>query len=70
MKKPVFLSGLLLSALTGFGQWNIAGNNNTNSSNFLGTTINEPLIVKANNIEGIRVLGSNGYVGIGNTSPD
>lgn len=49
--------------------WSLTGNSNANPGvNFLGTKDDNPLIIKTNNAERMRVL-SNGNVGIGNTSP-
>ncbi|MCC5922336.1 MAG: hypothetical protein JJT77_01010 [Crocinitomicaceae bacterium] len=49
--------------------WLIAGNAGTNAaSNFIGTTDNNPLVVRTNNTERVRVLG-NGRVGIATTNP-
>ncbi len=49
--------------------WLIAGNSNITTSNFLGTTNNKPLIIKTNNAERMRVLGT-GNVGIGIATPE
>jgi Collagen triple helix repeat (20 copies) len=51
--------------------WGNAGNNNTNAGNFIGTTDNKPLIIKANNKEVFRA-DPNGYAyfGIGNNTPN
>jgi hypothetical protein len=50
-------------------QWNTRGNSNTNpSTDFLGTTDNQPLIVKTNSNEALRI-GSTGNVGIGTVEP-
>lgn len=64
MKYP-FLLSILLSAFS-FGQdWNIIGNSGTNPTmNYIGTNDNQPLIIKSNNNEGIRIL-QNGDVRIG-----
>ncbi|MEN2436799.1 cell wall anchor protein [Weeksellaceae bacterium A-14] len=60
-----FVPLLLLSSLVSAQSWNLAGNSGTNSStNFLGTTDYQPLILKSNNVEGLRIL-SNGNVRIG-----
>lgn len=63
--------GLLLtsSSLTSYG-WSLTGNGSTNpATNFLGTTDNQPLVVKTNNIERLRVL-TNGTLGFGTTTPN
>ncbi|MCE2503822.1 MAG: hypothetical protein J4G05_07160 [Chlorobi bacterium] len=49
--------------------WLLTGNSGTNVGvNFLGTTDNIALLIKTNNMERIRV-GSDGNVGIGETTP-
>lgn len=49
--------------------WNILGNISTNSStNFLGTTDNQDLTFRTNNVEKMRIM-SGGNVGIGTTTP-
>lgn len=61
MKTKLLTLAILASTLT-FGQtWNLSGNSGTNPvSNFLGTTDNQSLILKANNTEGLRVLPDGG----------
>jgi hypothetical protein len=54
--------------------WQLKGNAGTNpSTNFLGTTDKNPLVVRTNNIEALRVLPGSGTtggkIGIGTTSP-
>ena len=50
--------------------WFLNGNAGTNPvTNFMGTTDAQPLIVKTNNVERMRVL-SMGNIGIGTNSPD
>jgi trimeric autotransporter adhesin len=50
--------------------WSLLGNAGTNAStNFLGTTDNVDLVFKANNFETMRMLASNGNVGIGTQTP-
>jgi hypothetical protein len=49
--------------------WGITGNAGTTpATNKLGTTDAQPLVVKTNNTEALRIL-SDGKVGIGNTAP-
>lgn len=71
MKKTI----ILLTAIVGFGanaqSWNLTGNAGTNpATNFLGTTDNQPLIFKTNNIEKFRItegskIAVQGVFGIG-----
>lgn len=50
--------------------WQLLGNSGTIAgTNFLGTTDAQDLVFKTNNVEYIRTLASNGYVGIGTPSP-
>lgn len=70
MKTQLFSIALLVSSFTFAQSWNLTGNTGTNSANnFIGTTDNQPLVLKSNNIEGIRIK-PNGNVGIGATNPD
>jgi hypothetical protein len=70
MKKKICLAALLMPFLSWAQSWNITGNSGTNSSNnFIGTTDNQPLILKSNSVESIRIK-PNGNVGLGTTSPD
>lgn len=68
--KPSLLFILSLSASSLFAQsWNTEGNSGTNSSgNFLGTTDNQPLVIKANNTEAMRIL-PDGKIKIGTGDP-
>ncbi|UKB79290.1 hypothetical protein [Chryseobacterium sp. MEBOG07] len=69
MKSKLLPLTLLVSTLTFAQSWNITGNTGTNSStNFIGTTDNQPLVFKANNTEGIRIK-PNGNIGINFDSP-
>lgn len=53
----------------GTNGWSLTGNANINPGvNFLGTTNNNPLIIKTSGTERMRVLGS-GEVGIGTSTP-
>jgi hypothetical protein len=49
------------------GNWALSGNAIADSTKFLGTTTAQPLIIKTNNVERLRILAS-GTVGIGVTS--
>lgn len=52
------------------GAWLITGNAGLNATiNFLGTTDNVDLVFRTNNTERMRILSSNGNVGIGISSP-
>ncbi len=48
--------------------WLLAGNSGTSGTEFLGTTDAQPLIIKTNNTERVRIK-DNGVIGI-NTTPD
>jgi hypothetical protein len=49
--------------------WDLVGNNGTNpATNFIGTTDNQPLTIRTNNTEKVRVTAT-GNVGIGTTIP-
>ena len=49
--------------------WTLSGNSGTNAATqFLGTTDEQPLVIKANNAEALRVTFT-GNIGIGSTSP-
>ena len=57
------------SSLLGASGWSLTGNSGTDPLvNFLGTTDNQPLVIRTNNTEQLRVTTS-GSVGIGTTSP-
>jgi len=70
MKTQLFSIALLASSFAFAQSWNTTGNSGTNpSNNFIGTTDNQPLVLKSNNIEGVRIR-SNGNVGVGTANPD
>ena len=50
-------------------EWLLAGNSNANANSWLGTSNNIPLVVRTSNTERMRILSSNGNVGIGETNP-
>ncbi len=59
-----------INALTSNTGWTTAGNSGTSpSTNFIGTTDNQPLVVRTNNTEVIR-FGTNGNVGFGTSAPN
>ena len=70
---PVAAAALLAeapaaAAASNVGDWALNGNAIPDTSKFLGTTTAQPLIIKTNNSEQVRVL-ANGNVGVGLTSP-
>lgn len=57
MKTQLFSLALLASSFTFAQSWNLTGNSGTSSStNFIGTTDNQPLVLKSNNNAGLRLL--------------
>lgn len=55
--------------VSGSADWKLTGNAGTNpASNFLGTTDNQPLVLRTNNVERLWV-DTGGNVGIGTASP-
>ena len=48
--------------------WNLTGNSCTTAADFVGTTDNSPLVIKANKLEAMRVE-PNGNVGVGTNNP-
>ncbi len=48
--------------------WTSNGNANVNANSFIGTIYNIPLVLKAGNLEGFRLM-PNGKIGIGTTTP-
>lgn len=65
-----FYNGVAWMQFSGGNSWNLLGNLGTSpTTNKLGTTDNQSLVLKANNIETSRIL-ANGNVGIGTTTPN
>lgn len=65
-----FYNGVAWMPFSGGNSWNLLGNLGTNpTTNKLGTTDNQSLVLRANNIETSRIL-ANGNVGIGTTTPN
>lgn len=64
MKTKLLSLAILASSLVSAQAWNLTGNSGTNSStNFVGTSDGQDLVLKTNNLERMRV-NSNGNVGI------
>jgi trimeric autotransporter adhesin len=71
MKKYIFLFGAysVLSTASFAQSWALSGNSGTSpSTNFLGTTDNNALVFKTNNVERLRLLAT-GNLGIGFINP-
>jgi len=50
--------------------WSLTGNSGTTAgTNFIGTTNAQDLVFKTNNNESFRIANSNGFIGIGTTTP-
>lgn len=57
MKTQFFSMALLVSSFTFAQSWNLNGNTGINPlTNFIGTTDNQPLVLKSNNNAGFRLL--------------
>ncbi|WP_278353467.1 cell wall anchor protein [Chryseobacterium gleum] len=70
MKTQLLSMALLASSLTFAQSWNTTGNSGTNpANNFIGTTDNQPLILKANNNPSLRIL-PNGSLRVGLNDTD
>ena len=78
MKKNTFISqfsflvSFLLASSSIFSQgttWNLTGNNNASSSTFVGSTTNQPLSFRTNNVERFRINGNGQFLmfGLGTT---
>lgn len=72
MKKNTYCKGAIVIALTMLSStgcaWNLTGNAGTDpNTNFLGTTDSQPLVIRTNNNEAMRISTS-GKVGIGTSS--
>jgi hypothetical protein len=48
--------------------WELTGNTGTTAANFLGTNDDQPLVIKTNDSEAMRI-DPNGHVGVGTASP-
>ncbi|MFP3593700.1 hypothetical protein [Chryseobacterium sp. SIMBA_038] len=63
MKKTLILLAAVLGLQANAQSWNLTGNPGTNpTTNFLGTTDNQPLIFKTNNAEKFRITEGNKIV--------
>jgi hypothetical protein len=60
----------IMEVTSGAVGWGLIGNSGTNpATDFIGTTDAQPLVVKTNSTERMRIL-STGNIGIGTTTPD
>lgn len=71
MKSFFLCAVMILCVLNVFAQtgWLTTGNSNVTTSNFLGTTNSQPVIIRTNNTERMRFM-TNGNIGIGTKSPE
>jgi len=75
MKKIIFLFFFGALYFGGYAQgslsnpWNITGNANTSDRNFFGTTDCNPVILKTNDTERMRLLSDRPFLGIGLSNP-
>jgi len=70
MKKTIVLLTVLSGLFANAQNWSLTGNSGTNSgTNFLGTTDNQDLVFKTNNIERLR-LNKEGKFGVGDIDPN
>lgn len=69
MKQKLLVLAMLASTFTFAQSWNVTGNSGTNpSNNFLGTTDNQPLVLKTNNTDAMRIL-PDGKIFVGTNDP-
>jgi len=74
MKKPILLLffGVIclgVVAQTPSAHWNLTGNEQIDTAHFIGTTDKQPLIFKTNNVERMRLLSDQSFLGIGTPTP-
>ncbi|WP_394674027.1 cell wall anchor protein [uncultured Chryseobacterium sp.] len=69
MKTKLLPLALVLSSFAIAQSWGLTGNSGINpSTNFIGTSDNQPLILKTNNTERLRVFSDASAVSLGNPS--
>ena len=57
MKKTFFFFAIGIYSICNAQTWNLTGNSGTNSAtNYLGTSDNQNLVFKTNNIERIKII--------------
>lgn len=71
MKKTFFFFAIGIYSICNAQTWNLTGNSGTNSAtNYLGTSDNQNLVFKTNNIERIKIISGGGIKLVSNSLTD